>query len=360
MVEQEKNHFRCLTLTSFVDGLSGNNLIGTVPRSSREIEPGPLSHPSGDPAKTREKAVVTISEYLNLFAENLEEHWRAGDEKSGYLCTNLGIRALLLLFRRIVAFVETQQNFRARAARPEDIIEAIEPYVTHVVEYFKTATANDIAGFRGRGSSLSSVDQNCFQMMVVIHDADPSFQTRELTEYIGRQDVEGTKEAKLLIDEINKIIFENVVSQLQEKYGTARNAWWEQGIPKKIKIDSYQRYTESDDDHREVHQFLTLSNYPEILQFEDNWEEFKDYYSFPENKTQRKKADQVSWIRHVNIIRNITHHVEKGPLLKGQVDYIRRAHQLVKTHIAGRRPVSAGSSYLPSEEAQKPADEAAQ
>ena len=163
----------------------------------------------------------------------------------------------MVLFRRIVAFVETRQDFRARAAQPEDLIEAIEPYVIHVVEYFKTATANDIAAFRGRGSSLSSVDQNCFQMMAIIQDADPSFQTRELTEYIGRQDVEGTKEAKLLIDEINKIIFEDVVSKLQERYGVTRNAWWEQGIPKKIKIDSYQRYTESDDDKREVHQFLT-------------------------------------------------------------------------------------------------------
>jgi DNA sulfur modification protein DndB len=360
MVEQEKTHFRCLTLTSFVDGLSGNNLVGTVPRANREIEPGPLSHPSGDPAKTREKAVVIISKYFTLFAENLEEHWRAGDEKSGYLCTNLGIRALLVLFRRIVAFVETRQNLRARAAQPDDIIDAIEPYVMHVIDYFKTATANDIAAFRGRGSSLSSVDQNCFQMMAMIHDADPSFKTRELTEYIGRQDVEGTKEAKLLIDEINKIIFDDVVLRLREKYGISRNAWWEQGIPKAIKVASYQRYTESEDDEREVHQFLTLSNYPEILQFEKNWEEFRDYYSFPENKTRRKKADQVAWIQQVNRIRNITHHVEKGPLSKDQVDYVRRAHRLVKTHIAGRQPVVAGSVYLPSEEAPPRADEAAQ
>jgi DGQHR domain-containing protein len=43
-VAQDKSHFRCLTLTSFVDGLSDNGLVG-VGRSNQEIEP-PLSSPS--------------------------------------------------------------------------------------------------------------------------------------------------------------------------------------------------------------------------------------------------------------------------------------------------------------------------
>jgi DNA sulfur modification protein DndB len=358
MVEQERTHVRCLTLTSFVDGLSGNNLIGSVPRAGREIDPGPLAHPSGEPAKTREKAVITISKYLNLFAENLEGHWRAGDEKSGYLCTNLGIRALLVLLRRVIAFVESQQGIKARALEPDEIIETIKPYIDHIVEYFKTASANDIAVFRARGSSLSSVDQNCFQMMRIIHDADPSFQTRELSEYINKQDVEGTKEAKLLIDEINRIIFNDVVARLKDKYGSDGDTWWERGIPKAIKMASYDRYT-SESDGRKLHQFLTLSNYPEIVQFQDNWDRFKDYYSFPESRNRRGKAHQVAWIQRLNIIRNITHHVEKGPLSKDQVDYVRRAHRLVKKHIEGRQPVVPGT-VLPEHREETPAEEAAQ
>jgi hypothetical protein len=288
-----------------------------------------------------------------MFAESLEDHWRLGDDKTGYLCTNNGIRTLLVLLRRVIAFVESHNGIRTRALEPDDIIEYIKPYIDHVVDYFKSATANDISAFRSRGSSLLSVDQNCFQMMAIIHDADPSFQTRELSEYISKQDIEGTKDAKLLIDEINRIIFEDVVGRLRGKYGSEGDAWWEQGVPRAIRIASYERYT-AESDGRRLHQFLTLSNYPEIVQFQDNWEEFKDYYSFPENRDRRGKPHQVAWIQRLNIIRNITHHVEKGPLSKDQVDYVRRAHRLVKKHIEGRQKVVAGTVYLSEERIEEP------
>jgi DGQHR domain-containing protein len=357
-VAQDKDHVRCLTLTSFVDGISGNNLVGSVLRASREIDPGPLAHPSGDPGKTMEKSVVTISKYLALFADSLEEHWRLGDDKGGYLCTNNGVRALLVLFRKVLAFVEADQGIKARSLEADDIIEHIRPYVDHLIEYFKAASGSDISAFRSRGSSLLSVDQNCFQMMAIIRDRDPSFETRELSEYINKQDVEGTKEAEILINEINKIIFDDVVDQLQTKYGTIGDAWWERGVPKAIRIASYERYA-SENDGRKLHQFLTLSNYPEIIQFQDNWETFQDYYSFPPHKGRRGKPAQVAWIQKLNIIRNITHHVEKGPLTKDQVDYVRRAYQLVKTHIAGRQKVTAGTVYLSDELEGAPAPQEA-
>jgi DNA sulfur modification protein DndB len=129
-----------------------------------------------------------------------------------------------------------------------------------------------------------------------------------------------------------------------------------QGVPKGIRIACDERFNNSDG-QLERHQFLTLSNYPEIVQFGENWEEFKDYYSFPEKG--RKKADQVAWIQRLTIARNITHHVEKGPLSKGQVDYVRRVHRLVKTHIEGGEKVVAGKLYLSDLSEKGPAIEAA-
>jgi DNA sulfur modification protein DndB len=183
------------------------------------------------------------------------------------------------LFRKVLAFVESDEDIRARAFDANMIVQYIAPYIQHVVNYFKTATENDIAVFRGR-IARSGVDYNCLQMMAIIHHADQSFETRELTEWISKQDVEGTKEARSLIDEIQQIIFDDVVTKLQSKHGTARNAWWERGIPQGIRVATYERFTK-ENDGREMHQFLTLSNYPEVLQYEGNWDLFKDYYSFP-------------------------------------------------------------------------------
>jgi DGQHR domain-containing protein len=239
-VSQDKDHTRCLTLTSFVDGLSENNFLGTVQRASRRdygtLVPGPLADLSDDRNRTIEKAVVTVSKYLNLFAECLEEHWKLGDDKGGYLCTNNGVRALLLLLRKVIAFIEAHDSVQTMTKSPEDIIDYVTPYVNHVVGWFESANPNDIAAYRNRGSSLLSVSQNCFQMMSIIHEANPTFQTRELIEFISNRDVEGTKQAKDLLDEINGIIFNDVIERLKNKYGTARDAWWMQGVPKNIRM----------------------------------------------------------------------------------------------------------------------------
>ena len=67
-VAQDKDHKRCLTLTSFVDGLSENNFLGTIHRANRRdlgnIDPGPLADLSDDRSRTIDKAVVTVSKYL--------------------------------------------------------------------------------------------------------------------------------------------------------------------------------------------------------------------------------------------------------------------------------------------------------
>jgi DNA sulfur modification protein DndB len=330
-VAEDKTHTRCLTLTSFADGLSENNFLGTIHRANRKdlgsVDPGPLANLSDDRNKTIDKAVTTISKYLSLFAEPLQDHWDLGDDKGGYLCTNLGIRALLLLLRKVIAFVETKNAVRAVSMSPDDIIDYVAPYIKHVVTWFKNASTNDIGAYRNRGSSLLSVSQNCSHLMAIVHDADAEFTTKELTDFISSQDVEGTKQAKDLLDDINAIVYDDVVAKLKAKHGTVRDAWWMRGVPPKIRGDCDERFNNSDGE-RDRHQFLTFANYATIVQHGDNWDQFKDYYSFPE-KDKRKKADQVAWLQRLILIRNITHHVEKGPLSKEQVAYVRQIHRLV-------------------------------
>jgi hypothetical protein len=203
-VSQDKTHERCITLTSLTDGISENNLLGTVHRPSRGhtgvLVPGPLSHVSGETKATIEKTVVALSQYLALFSTKLEGHWNLGDAKGGYLCTNLGLRALLQLFRRVLGVVEKKHTLRPMIMEPEDIVAKIAPFVMPVIEFFGRADINDIGAYRSRGSSLQSVDQNCFQMMAVIHESIPDFITPELAEYMASRDLEGTKEAKDMID----------------------------------------------------------------------------------------------------------------------------------------------------------------
>ena len=347
-VNQDKDHFRCLTLTSLADGIGSDGLVATAIRVSKggpfAVMPGPLGDASGASIPTMEKAVAALSPYLSLFADQLETHWHLGDAKGGYLCTNNGIRALILLFRKLLAFIENSGNIRTVTMEANEIVKRIAPYVAPVIEFFAHADATEINAFRSRGSSLLSVDQNCLQMMSMIHERLPDFTNPEVIGYMSSRDIDGTKQAKEMIDEINRIVFENVLSVLREVYGEKNDAWWVNGIPKTVRNGCDLRYNETNG-KLERWRFLNLANYPDILVHAGNWDLFKDYYNF---HGKGKKADLVRWIGKINALRTITHHAEKGPLSKVDVDYVRHVHQLVKRHIEGQDKVDGRTSYLPA------------
>ncbi|MER9473750.1 DGQHR domain-containing protein [Mesorhizobium sp. M0520] len=341
-VGSDKNNFRCITLISISDGIGDQNLLGTIHRSTNSITPGRLSDPSGDARTTMQKAVDAVSQYLNLFASALEEHWKLGDAKGGYLCTNNGVRALLQMFRRLLAFVEQKEGLRAESLDADDIIEFIGPYVQPVVEYFRTADAGSISQFRNRGSSLQSVDQNCFQMMALINEARPDFSPPEVVAYVNSRDIEGTKEAKGMIDEMNKIIYDDVLERLPKKYGLSKDSWWIQGVPRAIRKDCDERWNDSPGDlHR--WQFLTFANYSDIIVHGENWDIFKDHYNF---LGKGKKAVLPRWLGRLNKARNVTHHAEKGPLSKADVQFVRNVYDLVKIHIEGGESLIPNKQYL--------------
>jgi DGQHR domain-containing protein len=344
-VAQEKSNFRCLTLTSLADGIDENNLLGTLHKHGKSggfiLQPGPLAELSLTPQLTLEKASETISGFLNLFATTLSEHWALGDAKGGYLCTNLGLRALLQLFRRLIIFLE-RDGTRTVNLSAEDIVDRAQPYIQPILDYFLRADPADIARFRNRGSSLASVDQNCLQLMAIIYEANPNFDLPEVKAYLDSQDIEGTRRAKVMIDAINEVVFEDVVKKLRDHYGDAKEAWWFQGVPNGIRKACDIRCNDDNGAH-EKWRYFTFIDYADIVVFQDNWNLFKDNYNF---YGKGKKAELVRWIVKVNKARQVTHHSEKGPLSKDQVAYVERVHELVTYHIRDDHPVEGNRRYL--------------
>ena len=357
-VSQERDEARRITLNTLTDGMAINNFIGTihrVPKSKESVlEPGPLSHVSGDTRLTIEKTAIAVSQYLALYSSKLEAHWNLGDAKGGYLCTNNGIRALLQLYSKVIDFVARTETLKPNVMEAEDIVQMVAPYIVPVIEFFATASATEIAYFRQRGSSLASVDQNCRQMMAIINESNPTFTSPDLVNYLRTRDVEGTREAKDFIDEINVIIFEDVIKTLKEHYGEAEKLWWMQGIPAPIRSECDKRYNESQGE-RDRWRYLFFINYVDILMYRQNWDLFKDYYNF---HGKGKKSSLVRWMQKINKHRTVTHHAEKGPLSKKDVEYVRIVYDLVKIHIEGRVKVTPNKQYIPDQDSEA-VDEAA-
>ncbi len=328
-VSHDKTSFRCITQISLADQIRLENLVGSIyqqTKSSQPIEmPGPLSDPSGDHAATMDKAVKTLSLYLSMFATKLKSHWQLADAKGGYLCTNNGIRALIVLFRKLSQFVENKDDVKFITIESEDIVDRVATYLEPAIEFFRTADASQIEAFRtGAGSSLSGVTQNSLKMMSIINETMPEFTTPELQKYLSSRDIDGTKQARIMIDEIEKIICDDIISNLKNKFGVQNDVWWIQGIPRGVKNSCDQMFNDSVGD-KERWQYFTFINYLEILLYSQNWEMFKDYYNF---HGKGKKADLVGWLGHLSRARNITHHPPKGPLSKDEVDFVRRIYQV--------------------------------
>jgi hypothetical protein len=59
-----------------------------------------------------------------------------------------------------------------------------------------------------------------------------------------------------------------------------------------------------------------------------------------------KKGDRMRWLVKLNKARHITHHTEKGPLPRDQIEFVPLVHTLVKEHIELRHKLDPKKSYL--------------
>lgn len=328
-VSKDKDHFRCLSLTSLADGIKENRFLGSViqtPPNAGYIDLGPLSHSSGDQEDTTEKAVDAFAGYLNLFAKGVPGNWHLGDAKGGFLCTNNGLRALLRLFKALISFVEEQYHINASDIDAEDIVERVSPYVTPLVNFFKNADQSEIQNFRSR-QALDGVKKNCMGMMGIISEAYPEFTNSELKHYLDTRDKEGTAIARKYIDDINLILFKDVLNTLKNHFGTDSDAWWWKGIPPNTR-QKCDEQVNRDNGVKARWQYLSLADYQTIVI--NNWDLFDKRYCFSD---RGKKADKLSWIGHLNKIRQTTHHPEKGLISKDDVAYVKEIYAFVKEKI---------------------------
>ena len=321
LTNKDKTKYRCLTLTNFIDGLqSDNKFFGS------EHKAGPFSESTtGNLENTKNKAIDILGYYFKLFSESMPEHWKLGVDKGGYFCTNNGIRALLFVLREIISFLEYKNNIDCSLYEPEDLFPYIKQYILPVINFLKNASSEEISDFRSR-QALKGVRKNALLMQSLIHKEYDEFLPKGLQDFLDTIDEEGTKEARGLIDEIIEKMFTVVINTLKKEYG---ERWWDDGIPEKIRLYCAQEWIK-EKRTRNIEQYLKLINYNDIAA--SKWNLFQKYFSFTKDGG---KIKQLAWVTKLNTIRNITHHREKWPATKDQVQYVREIHKKVLEKFIG-------------------------
>ena len=314
----KKTHYRCLTLNSFVDGLKENKFFGE--EKAAGTIPGPLSASySSDLKSTLEKAMSVIEYYLGIYKKNIEKHWLLGDAPGGFLCTNNGIRALLRVLREVFDHITYEKGLDFHTLKPEDLFDDIEKYTSPLVDYFTKLRDEEYLYFRNR-TALKGVYQNTMQMLTVIHRKYSEFHPAKLENYLEKIDEEGTEESRKLIDEISFRMYNHVIDKLIGEFG---EDWWYEGVPEKVRVQCRDRQ-EREKGKKAAEQYLLLKDYHSIAH--KNWLLFQKYFTISKDGGKDKK---LAWVVELSNIRNITHHREKWPCEKNQVNFVREVHKHV-------------------------------
>ena len=314
----KKSNDRCLTINSFVDGLKENKFFGEENKDG--VTPGPLTASySSDLKSTLNKTVLTIEHYLNLFKTKLKKHWLLGDAPGGFLSTNNGIRALLRVLKEIFDHLEYENGKKLHKLKAEDLFKDIEKYTSPLLEDFAVASAEEFLYYRNR-TALKGVNQNTMRMLSIIHKEYPEFHPKKLEKYLEKIDEEGTEEARKMIDEISRKMYEFVIGKLIDKHD---DNWWYEGVPNKVRGNCVLRQ-DNDKGSKEREQYLMLLDYHAIVS--QDWNLFKEYFTISKDGGKEKK---LNWLVKLNDIRNITHHPEKWPAEKDQVHLVRKIYKHV-------------------------------
>ena len=314
---KRKDQYRCLTQTSIRDGLRVAKLLGMFTKGA--VLPGPLSTIRADEYEANlKKALSVLSDCLMMFSNELSSHWETGDGQGGYLCTNNGIRALFHIIEDIAEHIRQKDGTNLYQLSAEETFTAIKPFLQVLIDFFKSASGQEVQAFRRIGSSLTAVRQQAYGMEAHINEKIPSFKPSGLREYLESRNEAGTEEAAAKVTKIHRRLFDYVIGTLKEHYGIEKKAWWTKGIDLKIRQKCTAEWEAKDREGEEESQ-LYLISYIDICH--DNWDLVKDVISLGARDKNNKRAN-TKWIKDLNEIRKITTHPERGVLTTDQVDFV--------------------------------------
>lgn len=320
-----------LTVTALYEGIKRSGLVGTVRKGA--FRPGPLYE--SDSTGALRRSADLLAGYFGIFADELPDHWTRGNGDGGYLCTNNGLTALLLVLEQLFDHLDHHAGFRVWQATVHELLTAIRPYVEPIVEWFGHADPADIRHYRRQVGNLGQ-RQAALGMMELINTAKPGFDPPGLQEYVRGHDETGTNTARQLMPELQLRIHDTTMRLLNADFGPGEGGWWRRGVPEPVRREVAAR-RETSPGGGDYDQFFELLDYRSIAAA--NWEIFRPYFAYGEG---RGKESQLSWFASLNAIRNRVAHPERGPVSDDELGFIEALMEHFE-RLANTLPAEAGS-----------------
>lgn len=308
--DSTKDAKRCISLASVYGALEKQNFYILKASKGHVVETGPLWAGSND--ETLSRTITVLKGWLSKVRDGAIDWWDLGAGEGGGFAMNDSVTACIKVLKSVLVHLE-QNGRRLHELTSEELVEAVVPYASELGRYFGNLTLDERKRYRDlRGSQGQTArTRRCQQ---AIRERFSKFNPPGLDDFIKSEKEQTNLKAKVVIDNIEVLLKMVVIDELKQEFTTDDNAWWQEGVPKAIRLDVAKKQ-ESDDSRRGTREaYFDLIDYRSIAL--NNWNLFQNLLGY--GKKNESKDKQTKWIVEVNEWRNQVAHASSGVMLRAE------------------------------------------
>ncbi|WP_261796827.1 DGQHR domain-containing protein [Ralstonia sp. TCR112] len=303
--DTSKDSIRCISLASLFKAIERSEFFSGKSRKGDGQEWGPLWADNNE--ATLNRTVSTLKFWLNTARSGAPDWWDLGSGEGGGFAMNDSVTACINVLRSVLTHLD-KSGSKLRALSNNELNSLLSPYARSLAAYFGTFSTEDRKRYRElRGvQGQTARTRRC---QAAIRSEIPEFNPPGLDDFIQREKTETNLQAKTIIDDIEVQLKEFVVEELRQEFRDSENAWWQDGVPKAVRLEVTGRKERDDSKRGSMEAYFDLIDYRAIAL--NNWELFKNALSIGGGN----KEKQTKWMVDVNELRNQVAHASSGVVL---------------------------------------------
>ena len=301
-----------LTVPEVVKGLIASTLIGKL-LAKKTVAEGFLSAQTHD--KTLLRARRVLNGYFRAIMDANPERWIAG--RAAHICVNPGLRAHLILLRDILRYLDKNNFIEPHGASEDELIKAVVTFIDPIISFVRSASDAQVSAKFSKKFGEGGVTEYRYNLCELLTSKHPDFETDGFKAYKARQTDSRLKKINDDILDLQRVILDGTIKILKNVHGVAdqpsgEKAYWEQGIHNlEIKQAAFVKQQSAPIDKRGPKEaYLDLIDCIKIWKQSNNWEHFKEVFSFPlqEEKLNAQKKYYIDWLERLNDLRKTAAH----------------------------------------------------
>lgn len=333
----------CLTIPALKDALRRSALLGRALLNNTNYDLGALCGRTD--SETLDRARSALNQYFCHIRDAKLTEWESG--RDGFLCTNVGVQAYIMLLGTLVKYWEVNTAADAREMPVEDMMLEIEEYMKPIIDFIESSNPAQIKSAFQVPFGSGGPPEYYYRLCRMIKAKYSDFRPEGMEEWEAEQSEERIQEADNKLKEIVSEMRQYIFDVFRTVHGEDKGAYWDKGITdKSLKAEAYKRSLDYDVEERlPLETYLEVVEMKKIVESRQNWSLFKVVFNIPE-PGEKGLARNLKWIERINELRRIPAHPAKERHYKVEdFEYIDFIHSALMACIkeAQKNPVLEAS-----------------